>query len=170
MLKRAGIERPHPMLRKVHALAVVARLNVMMVGGAGCGKTMLGEQLAKLMGYAFGLNSMTAGTSESALTGWLLPVGEAGRFEYVPAPFVTHYAARQGCSPVGRVRRSRQQPAVVAQCRARERALSRSRTTSKSRSSKRRTTRSSSPPATRWAAAPMILYTGRTALDALDAG
>jgi MoxR-like ATPase len=92
MLDAAGITRPHPMLRKVHALAIVARLHVMLVGPAGCGKTMLAEQLAQLMGYRFGLNSMTAGTSESALTGWLLPIGEAGKFEYVPAPFVTNYA------------------------------------------------------------------------------
>jgi MoxR-like ATPase len=90
MLDAAGISRPHPMLRKVHAVAIVARLHVMLVGPAGCGKTMLAEQLAKLLGYTFGLNSMTAGTSESALTGWLLPVGDAGKFEYVPAPFVTN--------------------------------------------------------------------------------
>ena len=88
MLDAAGISRPHPMLRKVHALAVVARLHVMLVGPAGCGKTMLAEQLARLLGYSFSMNSMTAGTSESAMTGWLLPVGEDGRFEYVPAPLV----------------------------------------------------------------------------------
>jgi hypothetical protein len=88
MLEAAGIARPHPMLRKVHALAIVARLNVMLIGGAGCGKTMLCEQLAKLIGYTFSMNSMSGGTSESALTGWLLPIGEGGKFDYVPAPLV----------------------------------------------------------------------------------
>jgi MoxR-like ATPase len=63
----------------------------MLVGPAGCGKTMLAEQLAKLMGYTFGLNSMTAGTSESALTGWLLPVKQGGNFSYVASPFVNNY-------------------------------------------------------------------------------
>jgi hypothetical protein len=51
---------------------------------------MLSEQLAQLLGYAYGINSLTAGQSESSLLGWRLPITN-GNFEYVPAPFVTHF-------------------------------------------------------------------------------
>jgi MoxR-like ATPase len=67
------------------------RLNVLLVGPAGCGKTALGRQVADALSLPFGAISCTAGMSESQLGGWLLPMGEAGRFVYVPALFVTLY-------------------------------------------------------------------------------
>lgn len=81
----------HPLFEKVLRL-VSAGINVLLVGPAGCGKTHLAEQVAKALDRPFGALSLTAGTSEAPLVGWLLPVGEAGRFEYVESPFVRHYA------------------------------------------------------------------------------
>ena len=88
MLKVAGIDRPHRMLRKVYTVAVVAGLIPLLVGEAGTGKTMLAEQLGQLLRVPFASISCTMGMSESQFTGWLLPVGEAGKFDYVPSPFV----------------------------------------------------------------------------------
>jgi len=89
LLAASGISTPHPMLEKVWLLAAKAKQNVMLVGAAGTGKTMLAEQVAALLRVPFGSVSCTMGMSESQLTGWLLPIGEHGRFDYVPAPFVT---------------------------------------------------------------------------------
>lgn len=83
-------EHMHPLFPKALRL-VNAGLPVMLVGPAGCGKTHLASQIARALGVSFGSISMTAGVSESQLVGWLLPVGEAGRFDYVPAPFVSLY-------------------------------------------------------------------------------
>lgn len=83
-------EHPHPMLEKVLRLAQ-AGLNVLLVGGAGSGKTHLAEQVAAILGRDYGSISCTAGASESELLGWLMPVGEGGRFEYAPAQFITLY-------------------------------------------------------------------------------
>jgi MoxR-like ATPase len=60
----------------------------MLIGPAAAGKTFLCEQLAQLLKLPFNSISCTMGMSESQLTGWLLPVKKAGRFGYVPAPFV----------------------------------------------------------------------------------
>ena len=91
MLKAAGIDRPHALLRKLFVLTAKARQNVLLVGPAGTGKTYLASQLAQLLRLPFSSISCTMGMSESQLTGWLLPVGEAGRFDYVPAPFATSF-------------------------------------------------------------------------------
>jgi len=80
----------HPLFEKVLKLAA-AKQNVLLVGPAGCGKTHLAAQVAKALGKAFSSNSVSSGMSESALTGYLLPVGDAGRFEYVSVPFVDAY-------------------------------------------------------------------------------
>lgn len=83
--------RVHPIFER--ALRYLkAGENVLMVGPAGCGKTHTAAQLAKAMNVEFGAIHGSAGASESQLTGWLLPIGEGGRFEYVPSPFVTLYA------------------------------------------------------------------------------
>lgn len=66
-------------------------LNVMLVGPAGCGKTFLCEQIAAALGQRFAFLPLTAGVSESRLTGRFAPIGEGGQFKYVPAPFVDFY-------------------------------------------------------------------------------
>lgn len=71
-------------------LTAKAGLNILLVGPAGCGKTHLAHQVADALGRSFASVSCTAGMSESALTGWMLP-GEAGAFEYIPSDFVTMY-------------------------------------------------------------------------------
>ena len=90
LLKASGIRTPHPMLRKVWALAVKAGLHVFLVGPAGSGKTTLAKQLSQLIQRRFRFISCTQGMSESQLTGWRLPV-KGGAFEYVAAPFVDVY-------------------------------------------------------------------------------
>lgn len=65
-------------------------LNILLVGPAGCGKTHLAHQVAEALGRPFASISCTAGMSESALTGWMLP-SEGGVFDYVPSDFVTMY-------------------------------------------------------------------------------
>ncbi len=90
-----GIERKvegrtHAMFDKVCKLAAI-RKNVLLVGPAGAGKTKLAHQVADALGLPFYSISCTAGMSETHLTGWLLPVGESGRFVYVPSMFVTAY-------------------------------------------------------------------------------
>ena len=81
----------HPLFRKVLALCSArkpAHINILLKGPAGCGKTTLAAQVAQHLGLPLGVLSMSAGVSESALSGWLLPTGEGGKFEYHPAPFV----------------------------------------------------------------------------------
>jgi len=68
-----------------------ARKNIMLVGPAGCGKTYLAAKLAEALKLDFADQSCSAGLSESAFTGWLLPVGKSGQFEYVESPFIKMY-------------------------------------------------------------------------------
>jgi len=85
--KTTGYVRPEfeTILRKASC-----NVNIMLIGPAGCGKTHLAHQVAQAMGKEFASVSCTAGMSESALQGWLLP-SEGGAFEYVPSDFVTMY-------------------------------------------------------------------------------
>lgn len=80
--------------------------NILLVGPAGSGKTTLAKQVTAALkivvadhplvqalagknnGTPFGSVSCSAGMTESALTGRLLPTGEAGRFEYHETPFI----------------------------------------------------------------------------------
>lgn len=80
----------HPMFEKTLRL-VNAGLNVLLVGEAGCGKTFLSHQVSQALTRTYGTVHCTAGMSESHVSGWLLPTGEAGRFEYHPADFVRLY-------------------------------------------------------------------------------
>lgn len=82
-------ERVHPVFDRVTKL-VAQGLNVLLVGPAGCGKSHLCEQIARAFKADYGAIHGTAGASESALTGWLLP-SDGGKFEYVPARFVELY-------------------------------------------------------------------------------
>lgn len=83
-------DRTRREFKRVLQLAA-ARKNILLVGPAGCGKTHLAAQVAEALDLPFGSMSCTAGASESQLTGWLLPVGESGKFEYVPSVFVQLY-------------------------------------------------------------------------------
>lgn len=49
----------------------VQRVNMMMIGPAGCGKTFIAEQIANALSLRFGSCSLTAGASEGHLTGRL---------------------------------------------------------------------------------------------------
>lgn len=94
-------EHRHPIFEKVLALASVSdpklgRLNVMLVGPAGCGKTHLFGQVMKALGREYASISGSAGASESQLIGRLLPTGEGGRFEYHASPFIQMYEGGGG--------------------------------------------------------------------------
>lgn len=82
--------KPHVAFERALQLAS-QRVNVMLVGPAGCGKTFLGKQVAEALDLPFSSISCSVGMSEAQLAGWLLPVGQGGRFDYVPAPFVEAY-------------------------------------------------------------------------------
>jgi len=68
-----------------------ARKNILMVGPSGCGKTFIAGKIAEALDLDFASQSCSEGMSESALTGWLLPIGDAGKFEYVSSEFVRIY-------------------------------------------------------------------------------
>jgi len=67
------------------------RVNIMLSGPAGCGKTYIAAKAAEGLGLTFGSISCSAGMSESQLAGWLLPTGKGGQFEYKPSTFVELY-------------------------------------------------------------------------------
>jgi len=67
------------------------RMEILMVGPAGCGKSHLAEQIAKALGLRFGSISCSAGMSEGQITGRLIPTGDGGRFEYQRSQFVEFY-------------------------------------------------------------------------------
>jgi cobaltochelatase CobS len=67
------------------------RMEVLMVGPAGCGKSHLAEQIAKALGLRFGSLSCSSGMSEGQITGRLIPTGDGGRFEYQRSQFVEFY-------------------------------------------------------------------------------
>lgn len=65
--------------------------NVMLVGPAGCGKSEMAMQVAKFLGLDFHVTSVAGGTSESVFLGKILPVGDQGKFVWMPSAFVTAY-------------------------------------------------------------------------------
>lgn len=67
------------------------RIPIMLVGPAGCGKTFITAKIAEALGLEAYDQSCSEGISESTFTGWLLPTGASGKFEYVPSPFITAY-------------------------------------------------------------------------------
>ena len=67
------------------------RMETLMVGPAGCGKSHLAEQIAKALGLRFGSISCSGGMSEGQITGRLIPTGDGGRFEYQRSQFVEFY-------------------------------------------------------------------------------
>jgi len=72
---------------------VSLRKNIMLVGPTGCGKTHLASAIARARpdNNDFGSISVTYGMSKSDLLGHYLPMGESGKFVYVPSTFVTLY-------------------------------------------------------------------------------
>jgi cobaltochelatase CobS len=70
--------------------------NIALVGPAGSGKTTLAKQLATALSVDFGMISGCAGASEGDLQGRLLPIGDNGRFEYVPSHFVKLFERGNG--------------------------------------------------------------------------
>ena len=80
----------HPKFDTVVRLAALEGI-VYLVGPAGTGKTFMAQQVADALGRPFYFDSVTAGTSEGNLSGWLIPVGKAGKFVYVPVGFVKAY-------------------------------------------------------------------------------
>lgn len=75
-----------------HVLRLASqRQNILLVGPAGTGKTHLAAQIAEALGLQFAFISASAGMSEAALEGHLLPTGESGRFEYCTSQFVFMY-------------------------------------------------------------------------------
>ena len=71
-------------------LSASCGLNILLVGPAGSGKTHLAHQVAEALGRPFASVSCTAGMSESALQGWLIP-GDGGAFQYLSSDFVRMY-------------------------------------------------------------------------------
>lgn len=68
-----------------------ARIPIMLVGPAGCGKTFLCEKLAEALDMEYSDQSCSEGMSESVFNGLLLPIGKGGSFEHVPSPFIERY-------------------------------------------------------------------------------
>ena len=68
-----------------------SRKNVMLVGPSGCGKTYIAERVAEALGMTFSSVSCSAGMSESFVTGWLLPTGAGGKFEFKASEYLQRY-------------------------------------------------------------------------------
>jgi len=83
-------ERAHEKFAEILDLAA-QRMEILMIGPAGCGKSHLAEQIAKALGLRFGSISCSAGMSEGQITGRLIPTGDGGRFEYQRSQFVEFY-------------------------------------------------------------------------------
>ena len=88
---KVEIKTSHKIFPKLLKMATAPNVNVALVGAAGCGKTHIASQIAKALEMDFTSISMTAGTSEGQLTGWLLPVEENGRFTFVASKFLELY-------------------------------------------------------------------------------
>lgn len=83
-------ERVHPAFEPILKRAA-ARIPILLVGPAGCGKSHVAGQVATALKLPFYFISCTAGMSEGQLTGRLIPTGEGGRFEYCRSEFVRAY-------------------------------------------------------------------------------
>ena len=62
-------------------------INVLLIGPAGCGKTHGVGLIAKALDLPFTAISLSQGVDEGSLNGYLLPIGDAGRFEFADSPF-----------------------------------------------------------------------------------
>lgn len=68
-----------------------SRINTLLIGPAGCGKTYTGSLVAEALELDFFSQSCSEGLDESVFAGVLLPIGENGTFEYLPSKFVDFY-------------------------------------------------------------------------------
>lgn len=68
-----------------------ARIPIMVVGPAGCGKTYLAGRIAEALGLECSDMSCSEGMSEAVFNGNLLPIGKNGEFVHVPSPFMERY-------------------------------------------------------------------------------
>jgi len=89
---RKGDAVQHRLAPKLLAL-LAAGAQPLLVGPAGTGKSHAARAAAQTLGYAYGDQSLSAGVSESALMGWLLPRTDGPGFAYMPSPFVRLYEA-----------------------------------------------------------------------------
>jgi cobaltochelatase CobS len=91
-IKRGGkTQKIKGLLHKEFARLVTlceARMNIMLYGPTGSGKSYICQQLADKLKLDFGFVSCTTGMSEGQVGGRLLPVGKQGTFEYVVSEFV----------------------------------------------------------------------------------
>jgi cobaltochelatase CobS len=79
-----------PEFKRMVQLAA-ARVPVLLVGPAGCGKTYLCEKLGEALDLPVSDQSCSEGMSESVFNGLLLPIGKGGNFEHVASPFMERY-------------------------------------------------------------------------------
>ena len=80
------------------------RMEILMVGPAGCGKSHLAEQIAKALGLRFGSISCSAGMSEGQITG--PPDSDRGRRTVRISAVAVRGVLRRGRGvPAGRNRR-----------------------------------------------------------------
>lgn len=68
-----------------------ARIPIMLVGPAGCGKTFLAAKVAEALDFDYGDESCSEGMSEAIFKGQLLPTGKDGSFEHHPSDWMERY-------------------------------------------------------------------------------
>ena len=83
-------ETPHAALPTMLRKWERGRVNLMLVGPAGTGKTTLASDFARAIGQPFGFLSLSEGVSESAIWGRTLPNPE-GVWRFLPAAFYRCY-------------------------------------------------------------------------------
>ena len=76
----------HPVMDDLLFHAVTLRENVLLVGPTGCGKTYIGEQLARVLKRDFHLIPCSVGLTESGIYGSREP-DETGKFGFVPSGY-----------------------------------------------------------------------------------
>lgn len=90
--ERKALEGAHHAASGKVIQLVGAGANVMLIGPAGCGKTMLANSVAQAYERAAPtVVSCSAGMTEAQLLGRLLPIKDGGAFAYVESPFMKAY-------------------------------------------------------------------------------
>ena len=89
-ITKAVAGHTHQAFEKVLKLAA-ARVNVLLIGPAGSGKSHMAQQVADALELDFFFINCSEGMSESKLEGYLAPTGKAGRFEFITTDFIRAY-------------------------------------------------------------------------------